>query len=277
MLLWFLVATYAVSRVLQIFPSRVPLLAVVALHVFPSAIFALIHGAIFYRVRGILIFIALCLVVGNICENIGIVTGVPFGTYYFTDVMGPKLFRVPILLGLAYVGMGYLAWTLSRIILGTTRNALSGANLFTVPFFSAFLMVSWDLSMDPIWSTVVHAWIWGNGGGYFGVPITNFLGWFVVVYVIYQLFALCLRNRQQTAVPLRSSYWHLAIAFYGISAAGNLLLAIPVPGPLVVFDPAGAVWRVSDITATCALVSLFTMGSYTLLAIARLHTESASA
>src|SRR5258708_6774169 len=120
--LWTLIALYAAARVLQLFPDKIPMLAIVSSHVFPPAIFALIHGAIRYRVRGILTFVSICLVVGNGFENLSILTGFPFGHYYFTDVMGPKLFHVPILLGLAYIGMGYLSWTLASVILGGARN-----------------------------------------------------------------------------------------------------------------------------------------------------------
>jgi hypothetical protein len=49
--LWALIILYAAARVLQVFPGRVPMLAVVALHVLPPALFALIHGAMFYRAR----------------------------------------------------------------------------------------------------------------------------------------------------------------------------------------------------------------------------------
>jgi hypothetical protein len=76
---WALIGFYAAARVLQVYRGRVPMLAVVALHVFPPAIFALIHGAKFYRWRGILTFLALCLVVGNFFENLGVRTGFPFG------------------------------------------------------------------------------------------------------------------------------------------------------------------------------------------------------
>ena len=79
--LWALLVLYAFARVLQIFPGEVPLVAVVALHVLAPIVFALIHGAMFYRTRGILIFFAICLVVGNIIENVGVRTGFPFGSY----------------------------------------------------------------------------------------------------------------------------------------------------------------------------------------------------
>lgn len=67
--LWALIAVYAASRVLQLFP-QVPMLAVVALHVFPPAIFALLHGAFVYRWRGMAAFFLICLVVGNVFENL---------------------------------------------------------------------------------------------------------------------------------------------------------------------------------------------------------------
>jgi putative membrane protein len=102
------IAVYAAARVLQAFPDRIPLLVITAFHVLPAAVFALLHGVVTYRLRGILIFTGLCLVVGNVVENVGVITGFPFGQYYFTNAMGPKLFPVPILLGLAYVGMGYV-------------------------------------------------------------------------------------------------------------------------------------------------------------------------
>ena len=44
------------------------------------------------------------------------------------------------------------------------------------------------------WATIRHLWIWEQGGGYFGVPLTNYLGWFFTVYVFFQLFALSLES-----------------------------------------------------------------------------------
>jgi uncharacterized membrane protein len=272
--LWALIALYAAARVLQIFPDKVPMLAIVALHVSPPILFALLHGAMLYTTRGILIFFALCLVVGNIFENLSVRTGFPFGGYYFTDVMGPKLFAVPILLGLAYLGMAYFSWTLARVILGGMRNRLAGPGVVTVPLVAAFILVAWDLSMDPVWSTIVHAWIWRNGGAYFGVPTSNFLGWYMTVYLIFQLFALYMRGRATNVDRLPSNYWQLAVLFYGISAAGNLLLIIPHAGPATVLDASGVQWRVSDIVGASALVSIFLMGGFVLLALLRLDRRS---
>jgi uncharacterized membrane protein len=271
--LWLLIAIYAAARILQVFPSRVPMLAVVALHVLPPLLFALIHGAMFYRVRGILAFVVISVVVGGIFEYVGVRTGFPFGHYYFTDLMGPKLSVVPIFLGFAYVGMGYLSWTMATVILGGKRNPVSGSRVIALPLIAGFIMVAWDWSMDAVWSTVLGAWIWVDGGAYFGVPITNFLGWYLTVYVIYQLFALFLKGRSMESIPLTSDYWRQAVLFYAASAAGNILLALPQRGPKIVSDASGAQWRVHDITAASALVSIFVMGAFALLAWVRVADQ----
>jgi uncharacterized membrane protein len=77
-----------VARILQLFAGRVPNLLIVMFHVVPPAIFAVVHGARIYRLRGILIFAILCLGVGTLFESMGLRTGFPFGHYRFTDLMG---------------------------------------------------------------------------------------------------------------------------------------------------------------------------------------------
>ncbi len=271
---WMLVGSYAFSRVLQVYPGPVPMLAVVALHVIPPAIFALIHGAKFYGWRGIGVFVAIALVVGNAFENIGVRTGFPYGRYYFTDLMGPKILVVPVLLGLAYVGMAYLSWTVARIILGYPPESLRGWRVVTLPLIAAFVMVSWDFALDPVWGTLLRAWIWRDGGPYFGVPVSNFLGWFLLIYIIYQSFAIYLGRSPIASKRLPIRYWRQAVIFYAVSAAGNLLLVLPQNRFSVVTDPTGRQWRVADITATCALITVFTMGVFTLLASKRLADET---
>jgi uncharacterized membrane protein len=271
---WVLFALYAAARILQVYPGKVPMLTVVALHVVAPAAFALIHGAKSYGWRGILVFVALTLAVGNLFENLGVRTGFPYGHYYFTDVMGPKLRNVPVLLGLAYVGMAYLSWTLGRVILGNVQAPLTGKRVFALPVLAASIMTAWDLSQDPVWATILHCWNWIQGGPYFGVPVSNFLGWLLTVYVFYQLFALYLQGRPRDSESLPPGHWYQALLFYGASAAGNLLLTIPRAGPTVVSDPTGRQWQASDITGTCALVTIFTMGAFAVMAWVRLADRS---
>jgi len=264
--LWALLGTYAAVRVSQMLPGAIPMVIIVALHVLLPLTFAVIHGALVYSLRGILTFILLSLAIGNFLENLSIFTGFPFGHYHFTGVMGPKILAVPILLGLAYVGMGYLSWTLARVILGDAGQPLTGSRLVTRPLVAAFVMVAWDFSQDAIWSNFVHGWQWHDGGPYFGVPLSNFAGWYLTVYLIYQSFALVVRRKPG---PFPVSFWRTAILFYGVSALGNLLVPGP-PGVATVTDAAGTVWPVSGILGTSALVSVLVMGAFTLLAWVRL-------
>jgi hypothetical protein len=69
----------------------------------------------------------------------------------------------------------------------------------------------------------------------------------------------------------------LALAIHALCAAGNLLLLFgdPPGGPTVVADPSGATWNVRDILGASALVSIFTMGAFALLAWIRLAERNA--
>lgn len=283
-LLWCLIATYVAADVLFVlaglFPGHVPILVSLALHIFPPLVFALIHGARIYGWRGILTFAGLCVLVGNVFENVSILTGFPFGHYAFTDRMGPRILQVPILLGLAYVGMGYLSWTVARAIVGIETREWSARRIVLLPLLASAVMTAWDAAMDPIWSTVGRLWTWKQGGGYFGVPASNYLGWMLTNYIIYQLFILWMIRRHGTRSqegigdnrqPL--SYWRMALAFYVVTAAGNLLLGIPTPRHPVVTDAAGAAWRVRDVTIACAITSIVLMGGFALGAWARLSVS----
>ena len=263
--LWALAAVYGVARILQIFP-RAPLLLVIVLHVLPPLAFALVHGAITWRLRGILAFCAISFLTGNFFENLSILTGFPFGHYYFTGVMGPKLFLVPVTLGLAYLGIGYLAWTIGFLLVCGPARPLTGRRLVLVPVVAACAMVAWDVAMEPAWSTILRCWIWRDGGAYFGVPLTNFAGWCLTNYVIYQSFAIYLARAPRLPAVLPSTHWRMAVVYYALCAAGNMLVVFaPHPSALVV-DPAGVSWSVDAILRASALASLLAMGPFAVLA-----------
>lgn len=261
-----LLIVYAGARVLQIFPTRAPALLIVVLHVLPPAIFAFVHGRRVYGTRGILIFMALCLGIGIFFESVSLRTGFPFGHYFFTGVMGPKVFALPVLLALAWVGVGYLAWVVATLMVGAPARSRAGTWL--VPFVAAVVMSAWDLAMDQVWANIDHAWVWQQGGGYFGVPFSNYFGWMLTAWVFYQVFALWLRGQEPQAA---SREWNrLAVLMYGTVAAGNLLLAVPsaIPAgfPATIADAAGRRWLTSDIVGICILISVFVMGPFALLA-----------
>jgi hypothetical protein len=59
--------------------------------------------------------------------------------------MGPKLFDLPILLALAYLGMGYLSWVLAVVILGCQNGQLSGRKIVLLPLTASVVMTGLGL------------------------------------------------------------------------------------------------------------------------------------
>ena len=211
--------------------------------------------------------------VSNFYENLSILTGFPFGHYHYTEALGPKLFLVPLLIAPAYFGCGYLvAWSLAHVFVGVFGNKLRAEQIWRVPLVAAFVMVMWDLTMDPIAATVQKQWIWHDGGSYFGVPFVNYLGWLLCVYTIFQLFAIYISRQSIASAQEEQSdttdrgYWYQAAAAY---ATTGLTWALPAltGGNAVITDATGQQWLVMQIYQSMALIAIFTMGFVALLSV----------
>lgn len=248
---------YLIGRVLQLFAGRVPNVFIVAFHVLPPAVFTVIHGARIYGTRGILVFVGLCLGVATFFESVSLRAGFPFGHYRFTSLMGPMIGGLPMMLALAYVGMSYISWIVGLALFGGEEKLLWGRRIVLMPLLASCVMTAWDLSMEAVWADIDRGWVWRDGGFYFGVPISNFLGWLLTTYLFYQLFAVYLRNRE--TISSRPGQWHSAILFYLLSASGNLLVIAPSSLGTVFVDATGKRWMIANILWTSRLVSVFVM------------------
>src|SRR6202140_2918145 len=271
-ILWGLVVVLTVARLATTaFSPSLTIPVVMA-----TAVFALIHGAARYRWSGVLAFLVICLVVSNILENTSILSGFPFGYYHYTS--GPKIFLVPWYIGLSYFATAYLAWTVAIVLIGDVRRVSNWITTVGVPVIGAAVMVMWDLTFDPTASTIKQFWIWEQGGGYFGVPLTNYVGWFFTVYVFLQLFALFLRSwgaADAEARPLPASYYAQAVISYAVVGLTAVLSYLVFTGNRVVTDAAGVVWQTRSITEAEATVSIFTMIFVSVLSGVKLLQASA--
>jgi putative membrane protein len=233
--------------------------------------FAVVHGVRRYGWRHFIVFFLLTFVISWSYETASILTGFPFGHYHYTEILGPKLWLVPLLIMPAYFSMGYLAWTLAHTLLDRFDDRLSGADLVLIPVFASFVMVMWDLCMDPVHSTIDGAWIWRDGGGYFGVPLVNFLGWYLCVLTIYLVFALYLRRSPdwtRAGNLSERSTWILPTLMYGAAMLRMWIDPLTVSSAQVTSHD-GHVWWTGDVHMAMALVSLFTMMFVTALALVR--------
>jgi len=111
--------------------------------------------------------------------------GVPFGLYHYTGSTRGKevyLANVPLFDSLSFTFLAYAAFALARWLLGHGRGP-------AVVFLSGVLMMLLDLVIDPL-AVRGGRWFLGEifyypeGGAYFGVPLSNFLGWALVGWVI---------------------------------------------------------------------------------------------
>lgn len=276
-ILWLLAAAYAAALVGNIvFGLSIPIAVVLSI----SVAFALIHGAVRYGWRGITVFIVICLVVSNILENTSILTGFPFGHYHYTDVLGLKLFLVPVLIGPAYFATGYLAWVVGNVLVGEVRRGSGTFTTIALPFIAAFVMVMWDITLDPRASTIQQQWIWEQGGGYFGVPLINFVGWFLTVYIFLQLFAAAVRSGLAVREPARTLprvHYAQAVVVYAIIGLTPVLNFLVGGDSSPVTDAAGVIWQTGSIVEAAATVSLYTMIFAVALAAVKLLQAPASA
>ena len=219
-------------------------------------------------------FLGICLAVSLSLENVSVLTGFPFGHYHFVVGSGlPHVGAIPIIVGLLYFGMGYPSWVIGGILLDhggvQPDNTL---RLLGLPLISSFVMVQWDAVMDPPNSTLERAWVWHEGGGYFGVPLTNYLGWYLTVWIYFQLIALFLfmtRGAFEQRTDQRSNrFWLVPLLLYlgvGLSQIWPLLGGEKA----VVMDAAGRTWRAHDLRETAVIVMMVTMLSTSMLAFLR--------
>ncbi|HEY3691369.1 MAG TPA: carotenoid biosynthesis protein [Pseudonocardiaceae bacterium] len=239
--------------------------------------FALLHGAQHYSWRAIGVFVAAGLVISNILENFSIQTGFPFGHYHYTG--GSKIFQVPWFIGPAYLATGYLAWVVATVLLGDVRRNSPWLTTIGTPIIGAFAMTAWDLALDPATSTINHAWIWENGGAFFGVPLVNFLGWTFTVYLFMQVFALYLRSRGPVpaAQPDRTTASDLQGVLLYAATAISFFPNFFTGERTTVTDAVGATWRTGDIYETSVLLTVYGMFFIALLALLRIAQRRTTA
>jgi uncharacterized membrane protein len=277
-ILWLLVVAYVADVIIgAVVQAHVALVLQTVL----LLAFVLLHGAGRYGWRGIAAFSVVTLGVGNILENLSIVTGFPFGYYSYTVALGPRLLLVPITVGLSYVSFGYISWTLTTLFVGKVNRFSGSRTLVAVPLGASLIMVAWDLALDPIASTINHDWVWTQGGGYFGVPFSNFLGWFLTAFIFFQLFALYLKRSKPktTEVHLaRARTTFLQPSFVYLGTGLSFVVQYFAFGNTRVIDATGHVWQTGDIYLASAVIAIFAMillAVMALLKITRLSSGEA--
>jgi putative membrane protein len=109
--------------------------------------------------------------------------GVPFGLYRYTGLTrGQELYiaDVPFFDSLSFTFLTYAAYCLARRVLAGWSPPAPA-----IPVLTGFLMMMLDVVIDPV-AVRGERWFLGrifdyvSDGVYFGVPLSNFAGWWLV-------------------------------------------------------------------------------------------------
>ena len=175
-----------------------------------------------------------------IVEWAGASNGFLFGSYDYTDRFAPNLFGVPIAIGFAWLMVVSTSHVIARWIFpnGTLAYAVTGG-------IGAVIM---DLIIDPVAYQLKSYWIWEDTGWYYGIPWTNFFGWFIVSFVLHLMIDLVMRRKSMVIANdtferrLVLLYLLMISMFAMLGALGGLWLAVAastIPALLLV----AVAWR----------------------------------
>jgi putative membrane protein len=175
--------------------------------------------------RRALLFLAWGTGVALVAELFSTRIGVPFGLYHYTGhTHGAELFvsNVPIFSPLSFPFLAYASFCLARLVLVRTWAASRGGRVRMV-LLSGALMTLLDVVIDPL-AVLGDRWFLGplffypDGGVYFGVPLSNFVGWLVVGWVT--VGGLVATGESGAGSP------RLGVGIYGLVLGFNLAVTL---------------------------------------------------
>lgn len=174
-------------------------------------------------------------VIGGASELIGTtgwltVGGVvlPFGAYEYTPWFGPQIAgHVPYFIPPSWFAMSIVSLDLARRV--TDRR-------WAYILVGTIFMVLWDVSLDPAMNKAFPFWTYGVDGFFYGMPFSNWVGWFSVTLIIligYEYIGggLVALNEWAPWVYLLNCIFPVAISalqgLYGAAFIGLVATAIP--------------------------------------------------
>ncbi|MBF6567321.1 MAG: carotenoid biosynthesis protein [Candidatus Binataceae bacterium] len=165
----------------------------------------LFAGIVNYGLEATMVFTGLSYLVSFGCEWLSIHDGFPFGLYhYLATTRGRELWvaGVPFMDSISFTFLAFASYTVAMLV--STPLYRRGVDLrlldnwrrrgtVRVWLLGALFMVMIDMVADPL-SVRGNRWFLGRlfwydpPGPYFGVPISNYLGWFFVAAVTIAIF-----------------------------------------------------------------------------------------
>ncbi|MDF1696630.1 MAG: carotenoid biosynthesis protein [Saprospiraceae bacterium] len=115
---------------------------------------------------------------GMVLEIAGVIRGDIFGTYYYGENLGFKVFGVPLMIGIYWAVLTTVTSQISRLFF---------KNIFTIALTGASLMVGLDFFMEQM----AHVFdFWHFTGNI--APFQNYVTWFIAAFVLHLLAVKCI-------------------------------------------------------------------------------------
>ncbi|MEM9416982.1 MAG: carotenoid biosynthesis protein [Bacteroidota bacterium] len=147
-------------------------------------------------------FVRFCGVAGAIgffVEVVGVHTGMIFGSYYYGTPLGWQLWGVPVVIGLNWVILVYIA--------GHLVSPLS-VSLSMKCFLGALMVVLIDWLMEPV-AVQLGFWYWTGQH----IPTQNYVAWYVLAWGLLRLFY---RVGKHPFNPLAPIVYGVLLGFFGV-------------------------------------------------------------
>jgi uncharacterized membrane protein len=193
-------------------------------------LFVFVFDQCFYEFGGstTILFLVISSVIGFGFEVLGTTTGFLFGKYYYSNLLGEQVLGVPIVVPLAWFVITYITFSLALPRYPPNEvNERGGANFSSSKIasfapaiiISSFGTVAWDFMIDPMFSNLKPPyWTWEISPStpqIYGVPLSNFVGWFVVALFVLTAFVLVLKiaSKEPTKLLRRTNTWDSMIAY----------------------------------------------------------------
>jgi putative membrane protein len=203
-----------------------------------SLIFVVWHAVLTKGWKRSLVMIGLSFLVAFSAEALGVNFGLVFGRYYYTSALGVAVLGVPILAALSWEPIVYASFCLSDMLAARGEKPASPVRKsysLWAAIIGALATTAWDLMIDPI-AVSQGWWVWVKGGSYLpnvghGVPITNFMGWLLVAFVINLIYRWLSDGMGETVASAALSYYGplLLYASLFITAMGVALTILQRP------------------------------------------------
>ena len=182
---------------------------------------------------GALRLAAIALPVGWFAEQMGASHGWFFGAYTYTEVLGPRLGQVPVVIPLMWFALVYSGQVMANLIVWQVpREADAGAlRKLATAFLTALLVTGYDLGVDPYMVYKLGAWIMDKKDGWwFGETLQGFVGWMLVAFTIAAAYALSMRRSASMAPLSRPAVGYVAmpLLLYGALMVYEITQGVPV-------------------------------------------------